>query len=399
MNLSIGIIGLGYVGLPLAVLFNKYGFNVVGYDISAKVVLSLIEGKSHIEDVSDGYIKDFLANKENTFSTNPQYLSNCDVLAFCVPTPLCKNKKPNLKPIESALAVVSEFANSNALVVIESTVNAGFCEYASQKYFPKNPFAFSPERIDPVNTRYNLDEIPKVAGFKNKNSERIFMQTYGKVFNIHIANSMQDAELCKLYENTYRAVNLALANEFESICKSLGSDVHSVIKAASTKPFGFQAFYPSVGVGGHCIPVDPHYLLLSYESDFIRKALDINADKPHMCRNALPENINGKSIALLGLAYKPNVGDCRESPAIELFEILEQEGASMHYLDPHVPVFKSSSGKEYTSLDSSRDDFFSFLCSQYVDYILLCVPHSALELKGIAKLSNVFDFCGALTEL
>ncbi|MCA9970452.1 MAG: nucleotide sugar dehydrogenase [Anaerolineales bacterium] len=354
----IGIVGMGYVGLPLAVAFAETGLRVVGIDVDPEKVAMLNSGHSYVEDVPDTALAPLVAQGLICASTDYADLRAADAISICVPTPLRKTKDPDISYIISATdSIVEHAGGSGKLIVLESTTYPGTTEEiilprlgvngdrVGEEYF----LAFSPERVDPGRTDYNMYTTPKVFGGMTPNCLEVTLALYGQVVRQPVpVSSTATAEMVKLLENTFRAVNIALVNEVALMCDKLGLNVWEVVDAAATKPYGFMKFTPGPGVGGHCIPLDPHYLswklrTLNYNARFIELASEINSHMPDYVvtrvADALNEDkkaINGSRVLLLGVAYKPNVGDVRESPALDLIHLLQTRGAEVTYHDPFV---------------------------------------------------------------
>ena len=357
----VGVIGLGYVGLPLAVEFAKTGFRVTGFEIDAKRVAALKAGRSYIQDVPTREIRDLVSTGRLHATLDFDELKSMDAIEICVPTPLRKTKDPDVSYIVAAVHEIAPRLRRGQLVVLESTTYPGTTDElvrpmleehgmrAGKDYF----LAFSPERIDPGNPKFHTRNIPKVVGGATADCRKTVSALYGHVFEQVVpVTSTQVAETVKLLENTFRSVNIGMVNELALMCDKLGIDVWEVIDAAATKPFGFMPFYPGPGLGGHCIPVDPFYLSWKarqsgFEARFIELAGQVNGSMPyHVARlvgdalNARRKAVRGARVLLLGVAYKANIDDVRESPSLDLMEILEKEGAHVSYCDPYVPTLR-----------------------------------------------------------
>ena len=355
---TVGVIGLGYVGLPLAVAFADSGATVIGLDVDPTRVARVRAGESFIEDVSTETLGRLVAAERLTATDDIAAFKDADAIVICVPTPLGKSKEPDISYIVSAADAVAGVIRRGQLVVLESTTYPGTTQdillprfearglKAGEDFF----LAFSPERIDPGNRRYTLREIPKVVGGLTPACRELATALYARVTRqIVPVSAPQTAEMVKLFENTFRSVNIALVNEFAIMCRRLGISVWEVIAAAATKPFGFMPFYPGPGLGGHCLPSDPHYLswrvrLEGYEPRFIAFADEINRQMPAYVVQLVADAFNdrgravrGARVLVLGVAYKPNVADTRDSPAIEIIQTLLAKGARVAYHDPLVP--------------------------------------------------------------
>jgi len=367
---KIGVIGLGYVGLPLAVEFAEGGYKVTGFDILTEKVKMINKGKSYIDDIPDSRVAPLVKNGSLIAADKPDMLANMDCVSICVPTPLSKTKDPDISYILAAMSWLEGRLHKGMLVVLESTTYPGTTEEVIKPMLEQSGLkvgkdiflAFSPERVDPGNPHYNTKNTPRVVGGVSKQCSQIAKAYYEQVIpNIYAVSSTQAAEMVKLLENTFRAVNIGLVNEVAVMCHRLGLNVWEIIDAAATKPFGFMRFYPGPGLGGHCIPIDPHYLswklkTLNYYARFIELAGDINSHMPEWVVDRIASLLNdaGRSIKnskiiVLGVAYKSDITDVRESPALDVLKILQGQGAKVKYHDPYVPqlrwdngVFKSS---------------------------------------------------------
>lgn len=351
------VIGLGYVGLPMALAFAEAGFHVLGLDNNPDKSATLRSGKSYITDVSDEQVRSCIATGRFQATSDSRILKDADIILICVPTPLSKSKDPDMSAILSATSAVSNHIRPGQLIVLESTTYPGTTEEVLLPELSKSGLtvginfflAFSPERIDPGNTNFSIETITKVVGGVTANCTEIATLFYQQTIRTVVSVSSPGvAETSKLLENTFRSVNIGLANEMALICERLGINVWEVIAAAATKPFGFMPHYPGPGIGGHCIPLDPHYLswkarLSGYEPKFISLASEINSSMPHhvvkivvKALNDASKSVRGSNILILGMAYKPNISDYRESPSLEILEILLHQGASVQYSDPFV---------------------------------------------------------------
>jgi len=355
---KIGIIGLGYVGLPLAVEFGKTGFNVSGIEIDKDKVWMVNRGKCYIQDVSEAELKGLVKDNRMKATTRFSILKEMDVVIICVPTPLRKTRDPDISYIITAVEEIAKYLHRGQLIVLESTTYPGTTrEVILPRLKRKNLIvgkdfylAFSPERIDPGNKEYALRNTPKVVSGITRNCTRITSLLYKQIIdNVVVVSTTESAEMVKLLENTFRIVNIGLVNEIALICDRLRLDTWEVIDAAATKPFGFMPFYPGPGLGGHCIPVDPHYLswkmkALNFYARFIELAGEINSRMPEFliskidaALNERKKSIKGSRILILGVAYKSNVSDTRESPALDVIRLLKDREGKVIYNDPYVP--------------------------------------------------------------
>ena len=401
----VGVVGLGYVGLPLSLAMHRAGYDVVGVDVDEDTVASLRDGHSTVSDVSDADVADAL-EEGITFTTDYAALSAVDGVSICVPTPLRKTDTPDLSFVVDAAQQLAPMVPDGCTVVLESTVYPGATREVVGDTLAENGkttgediyLAFSPERIDPGNEEYGPTEIPKVLGGVTDACGDHAEALYGQVFDeIVRVNSATEAELVKLLENTFRAVNIGLINELAQVAHELDANIWSTIDAAATKPFGFMSFYPGPGLGGHCIPVDPFYLSWKasqqgIDTRFIHLADTVNREMPGHVVQRVVELLNDRGIALsnadilvAGVAYKPDVSDTRESPAIDIINQLEGWNADVAYHDPHVPTLDVV-GTEYESVELTRERL------QAADCVVLVTDHSAFDVEEIATAAPlVFD--------
>lgn len=355
----VGVVGLGYVGLPLSVELAEVGFTVYGFDISQAKVKLLNSGRSDIDDIRDEVVKKMLKSGHFKATLDPKKLDQADVIAICVPTPLSKTKDPDVSYILAAVESIKNHLKKGALVCLESTTYPGTTEELILPILEQNGkvvgkdffLAFSPERVDPGNPHYTTKNTPRVVGGITEACCEVAMTFYQQAIpDTHAVSSTSAAEMVKLLENTFRSVNIGLVNEVALMCDKLGLNVWEIIDAAASKPFGFMPFYPGPGLGGHCIPIDPHYLSwklksLNYNARFIELAGDINSHMPEYVVNRISAVLNeqfGKSLSrstilVLGVAYKRDIQDVRESPALDVIGLLEGRGCKVLYNDPYVP--------------------------------------------------------------
>jgi UDP-N-acetyl-D-glucosamine dehydrogenase len=357
----VGVIGLGYVGLPLAVEFAKAGFHVIGYDISDRVVGLLMSGKSHIQDVPDAEVAELVRKGAFEATTMESRLSEADAISIAVPTPLSKTRDPDMSYVIAAAEAATRQVRPGVLVILESTTYPGTTREVLLPALTnrgltvgENVFvAFSPERVDPGNPVYQTKNTPKVVGGITPACTELASALYASCIDTIVpVSSPEAAELVKLLENTFRSVNIGMVNEMAIVCDKLGVDVWEVIDAAATKPFGFMKFTPGPGIGGHCIPLDPHYLAwkmrtLNYKTRFIDLASEINSQMPAYvvekvthALNADRKPVNGSRILVLGVAYKRDIDDVRESPALDVIRLLEEQGATVEFHDPFISSFR-----------------------------------------------------------
>jgi UDP-N-acetyl-D-glucosamine dehydrogenase len=397
----VGVIGLGYVGLPLATEFARAGFRVIGFDVDSARVASLNAGICHIQDVDGEVLRSLVDNGRFEATADFDRLGEVDTVSICVPTPLRKTKDPDVSFVVDAVEAVSRRLHQGQVVVLESTTYPGTTEELVQPMLERRGMrvgadvflAFSPERIDPGNTRYTLCNTPKVIGGVTADCTRLAAALYGSVVEEVVrVSSPCVAELVKLLENTFRAVNIGMANELALIANVLGVDVWEVIRAAATKPFGFVPFYPGPGLGGHCIPVDPQYLAwklrsLNYRARFIELASEVNGEMPgfvlEQVAQALNEQrkcVNGARVLVLGVAYKRDVSDVRESPAIEIVEMLLARHAEVEYVDSFVPRLQL----EHETLHAVplTDEVL-----QQADCVVIVTDHTDVDYERVVRLA------------
>lgn len=402
----VSVIGLGYVGLPLAVVFAEAGFQVVGIDINRERVDILNRGESFISDVPSDTIKKLVDQGNLTATSNYNVLNDVDAVIICVPTPLSKTKDPDLSYIVATVDEIVPRLHPGMLVVLESTTYPGTTEeiILPRLQHAGNPvlevgrdffLAFSPERIDPGRQDWMAYNTPKVIGGMTPNCLQMARALYeSAIKQVVPVSSPKTAEMVKLLENTFRAVNIALVNEVAIMCDRLGIDVWEVIEAAKTKPFGFMPFYPGPGLGGHCIPIDPEYLAwklktLNYNARFVQLAAEINFGMPEYVRDKIADALNdagkplkGSRILLLGVAYKEDVSDLRESPALDLIHLLQAKGADVVYHDPHVPCIDED-GLLMTSLEFNRETL------QQADCVVITAAHSFYNWQWVVDNSQL----------
>ena len=402
---TIGVVGLGYVGLPLAVMFAEAGFKVYGVDISVQIIESLNKGSSHVGDVKDQKLLDIMeGNSVNKicFTSDYSALKSCDGIVICVPTPLSKTGNPDMRYVRDAGENISSNMSAGTLIILESTVYPGatqemllpLIEERSEDHLVigENVFlAFSPERIDPGRSDWNLRTTPKVIGGVTSRCTDLAVELYGATLNTVVpVSSTGTAEMVKLLENTFRATNIALANELAIMCDRLNIDVWEVIDAASTKPFGFMPFYPGPGIGGHCIPIDPQYLSwkmkqLDYDARFISLAEEINSSMPLFVLEksqkalvAIGKTLSSSKIIVLGVTYKPDIADIRESPALDVIKLFIEEGAEVVYNDPYVQKLELEEGHQLQSLGITAGNLAQ------IDVAIIVSDHSSYDFEYLS---------------
>jgi UDP-N-acetyl-D-glucosamine dehydrogenase len=437
----VGIVGLGYVGLPLAVNFAEAGVKTIGFDKNPQKVDSINHGKNYIEDIRDAVLKEVVDNVSLSATTDFSRMKECDALMICVPTPLDRFKKPDMSFIESACTDIGRHMKPGTFISLESTTYPTTTEdfmlpiieeasrYNALNQVEENPndnkestsnhteqssnssnslnfkpstlnfkhgidfwLAYSPERVDPGNKSFHTRNTPKVLGAMTSDGLEIGEAIYKKAIDhIHPVSSPRVAEMVKILENTYRLVNISLINELALLSGKMDINIWEVIEAAKTKPFGFQAFYPGPGIGGHCIPLDPFYLehiakRYNFDLSMIHTAGHINMRMPHYmyikiatALNRHKKSVNGSKVLFLGVAYKPNINDERESPALEIMEIVEHKGGQVSYHDPHIPVARTHDGKEYQTVELTAETLAK------ADAVVLTTNHSAFDVEFIQQ--------------
>jgi UDP-N-acetyl-D-glucosamine dehydrogenase len=403
----VGVIGLGYVGLPLVEAYLRSGMPVTGFDTDAAKVEKLNRGESYIGHVPKSTISGWIETGRFHATSDMAELGGPDVLLICVPTPLTESRDPDLRFVEATVKAIARVLRPGQLVILESTTYPGTTRdvvtplLAESGLSPGRDFfiAFSPEREDPGNKMFSVGTIPKVVGGLDPTSRDLAVQFYSQALSTVVpVSSCEVAEACKILENTYRSVNIAMVNELKLLFQRLGIDVWEVIEAAKTKPFGFQAFYPGPGLGGHCIPIDPFYLSWvarkhELPARFIELAGEINARMPEYVVRRIGEALNshskpirGSKIGILGVAYKRDIDDPRESPAFKLMELLGQQGAALSYCDPHIPQLPPMRHYDVPDLESqpSTPQYFASL-----DCTVIVTDHSAFDWDMVVQHSQL----------
>jgi UDP-N-acetyl-D-glucosamine dehydrogenase len=394
-----GIVGLGYVGLPLAVELAQAGYRVLGFDVNQNVVDGLNAGRSHVKDVTDAQLQAAMECGRLSATTDMLRLSEPDAISICVPTPLSKFKDPDISFIVAATESVKKRIRRGQAIILESTTYPGTTreimlpalESTGLKVGRDFFLAFSPERVDPGNPHYGTRNTPKVVGGITEDCRRVAVALYQPAIDTLVpVSTTEAAELVKLLENTFRSVNIGLVNEMAIVCDKLGVDVWEVMEAAATKPFGFMKFLPGPGLGGHCIPIDPHYLAwkmrgLNYKTRFIDLAGELNTEMPMFWVRKLAEALNGQgkavrgaSVLVLGVAYKRDIDDIRESPALDIIRLLEGQGARVTYFDPHVPRFRED-GQEFRSVELTPEAVAA------ADCVMVVTDHTAVDYRMIKR--------------
>jgi UDP-N-acetyl-D-glucosamine dehydrogenase len=395
----IGVIGLGYVGLPLAVEFARQGFSVSGFDVDESKTRQINAGTSYIPDVPEKDLAEVVRAGRLRGTSRMDELAAMDVIDICVPTPLRKTKDPDLSYVVKAVEAVAATLRCGQLVILESTTYPGTTDEVVQPMLEAKGLkadeefflAFSPERVDPGNQKFNTRNIPKVVGGLGRASTEVAAALYESTVDTVVrVSSTRVAEMVKLLENTFRAVNIGMVNELALMCHKMDIDVWEVIEAAKTKPFGFMPFYPGPGLGGHCIPIDPHYLSWKarqhgFECRFIELAGHVNSSMPDYvvervaeALNTTKKPINGSRVHILGVAYKRDVNDMRESPALDIIELLAKRGADIGYSDPWVPELRTD-GHTLRSVDLER------AVASRPDCVVICTDHSVFTYDALVQ--------------
>jgi UDP-N-acetyl-D-glucosamine dehydrogenase len=403
----VGVVGLGYVGLPLAITFGRAGFKVVGFDIDPRKPACIEQGKTYLKHIKSESWMELVHAGKLSATTDFSRCRDMDAILVCVPTPLNESREPDLSFVENSARLIAPHLRPGVLFALESSTYPGTTDELVQPILESGSslkagrdffLVFSPEREDPGNPNFGTKNIPKIVGGLTHDCAEAGCALYNSaVDKVVPVSSTRTAEMVKLFENIYRAVNIALVNETKMVCHRLGIDVWEVIKAASTKPFGFQAFWPGPGLGGHCIPIDPFYLSwkarqVDMSTRFIELAGEINTDMPYYVVNRVRDALNGRrkcvngsSVLILGVAYKPNIDDMRESPALKIIEILNAQGARVLYHDPHVPVLPRTRkyAFEMHSAELSEDVL------RAADCVLVVTDHKDVDYDLVARTADV----------
>jgi UDP-N-acetyl-D-glucosamine dehydrogenase len=403
----IGICGLGYVGLPLVTAFNRVGFKVIGFDIDERKITSLKAGESYIKHIDFPKLKTSIDEGKFVPTADFSKIPEVDAVLIAVPTPLNKFREPDLSPVENTCrSIISGGLRKEQLIVLESSTYPGttddickpILESTGLKAGEDFYLAYSPEREDPGNPKFETRTIPKVVGGYDEASLKVASEVYASIIEKVVpVSSMKAAELCKILENTFRAVNIAMVNEMKQMCLKMGIDIWEVIDAASTKPFGFMPFYPGPGLGGHCIPIDPFYLTYKareydFQTRFIELAGEVNTQMPYHVIDGIMHQLNekqrsmkGSKLLVLGVAYKSNVDDVRESPSLKIIDLLREKGANVLYNDPHIPVMRKT--RHFDLGMRSVEVTPELLASQ--DAVVILTAHDAFDYEMVGRFSNL----------
>ena len=416
-EIVVGVVGLGYVGLPLAVEKAKAGFKTIGFDVQQQKVDLVNQGVNYIGDVVDDELKEIVKNGMLTATTDFSRISEADFIAICVPTPLDEHQQPDISYVESSTVSISKYLKKETMVVLESTTYPGTTEELIKPILENGSglkceedfyLGFSPERVDPGNLIYKTKNTPKVVGAIGKDATEVISRMYRSVLgaDIHEVSSPAVAEMEKILENTYRNINIGLVNELAMLCNKMGISLWEVVDAAKTKPYGFQAFYPGPGLGGHCIPLDPYYLdwkarEYGFHTSLIQASGIINDRMPEYCveraekvLNEHKKAMNGSKVLVLGVAYKNDIDDYRESPALRVIEELEKNKALVDFYDPMIPEYKYK-GEIHKGIEKIDAD----IIKDY-DLVVITSAHTAFDYEMIAKNAKaIFDTRNAMKNI
>ncbi|MDE6624938.1 MAG: nucleotide sugar dehydrogenase [Lachnospiraceae bacterium] len=417
-SITAGVVGLGYVGLPLAVEKAKAGFKTIGFDVQEQKVKLVNEGHNYIGDVVDSELAELVKKGMLSATTDFSFIKDVDFVAICVPTPLDEHQEPNITYVRDSATAVAKYLTPGTMVVLESTTYPGTTEELIKPILEEGSglkcgedfyLGFSPERVDPGNLIYKTKNTPKVVGAIGDDAAEVISAMYSAVLegDIHTVSSPAVAEMEKILENTYRNVNIGLINEIGRLCHEMNISVWEVIDAAKTKPYGFQAFYPGPGLGGHCIPLDPYYLTwkareYGFHTTLIENSMVINDSQPEYCieramhiLNGFKKAINGAKILMLGVSYKQDIDDYRESPAIRVYKELKKVGANVEYYDPWVPEFKNMYGESGESISQITPEIIAGY-----DLVMVTCAHSNIDYDMVQKHAKVvFDTKNAMKDI
>ena len=415
-EIKVGGVGLGYVGLPLAVEKAKAGFKTIGFDVQKAKVDLVNKGHNYIGDVVDDDLKEIVEKGMLKATTDFSFVKDVDFIAICVPTPLDSHQQPDISYVESSAKEIAKHIKKGTMVVLESTTYPGTTEELLKPILESSGLkcgtdfylGFSPERVDPGNKQFKTKNTPKVVGAMGENAREVIAEMYRSVLDgdVHEVSSPAVAEMEKILENTYRNINIGLANEMAILCNKMGIDYWEVVDAAKTKPYGFQAFYPGPGLGGHCIPLDPYYLSwkareYGFHTSMIESSMMVNDRMPEYCveramaiLNRSKKPLNGSKVLVLGVAYKNDIDDYRESPAIDIIEILKSNGANTDFYDPYIMSFREN-GQEYKGIEKINAE----IISQY-DLIIIAAAHTVIDYTMIQENADkIFDTRNAMKDI
>lgn len=408
-QITVGVVGLGYVGLPLAVEKARAGFRTIGFDVQEEKVQLVNSGHNYIGDVIDDDLKELVEEGKLSATTDFTFVKDVDFIAICVPTPLDRHQQPDISYVKNSTIEISRHLTKNTMVVLESTTYPGTTEELIRPILEEGSglkcgedfyLGFSPERVDPGNAVYKTKNTPKVVGAIGKDATEVIASMYRAVLegDVYEVSSPAIAEMEKILENTYRNVNIGLINELAMLCNKMNINLWEVVDAAKTKPYGFQAFYPGPGLGGHCIPLDPYYLSwkareYGFHTSMIESSMMINDKMPEYCveraakiLNRFKKSLNGSKILILGVAYKQDIDDYRESPAIRVIEELEPTGAEVDFYDPYIPAYKERGIVKEGLKEISEDIVASY------DLVLVTAAHTTVDYEMIQRSAKaIFD--------
>jgi nucleotide sugar dehydrogenase len=416
-EIVVGVVGLGYVGLPLAVEKAKAGFKTIGFDVQQEKVDLVNQGHNYIGDVVDDDLVELVNAKQLSATSDFSFVKDVDFIAICVPTPLDSHQQPDISYVKDSTIAISKHLKPGTMVVLESTTYPGTTEELIKPILEEGSgltcgedfyLGFSPERVDPGNKQFKTKNTPKVVGAIGKDATEVIAKMYREVLvgDVHEVSSPAVAEMEKILENTYRNINIGLVNELAILCDRMNISLWEVVDAAKTKPYGFQAFYPGPGLGGHCIPLDPYYLTwkareFGFHTSMIEASMMINDKMPEYCvdraakvLNRAKKALNGSKVLVLGVAYKADIDDYRESPAIDVIEILQREGANVDFFDPYIPKFRAH-GKEYVGIA----DISPEVISSY-DIVFVAAAHTNVDYDMIEQNAQaIFDSKNAMKDV
>lgn len=416
-EIVVGVVGLGYVGLPLAVEKAKAGFKTIGFDVQQEKVDLVNQGHNYIGDVVDDDLVELVNAKQLSATSDFSFVKDVDFIAICVPTPLDSHQQPDISYVKDSTIAISKHLKPGTMVVLESTTYPGTTEELIKPILEEGSgltcgedfyLGFSPERVDPGNKQFKTKNTPKVVGAIGKDATEVIAKMYREVLvgDVHEVSSPAVAEMEKILENTYRNINIGLVNELAILCDRMNISLWEVVDAAKTKPYGFQAFYPGPGLGGHCIPLDPYYLTwkareYGFHTSMIEASMMINDKMPEYCvdraakvLNRAKKALNGSKVLVLGVAYKADIDDYRESPAIDVIEILQCEGANVDFFDPYIPKFRAH-GKEYVGIA----DISPEVISSY-DIVFVAAAHTNVDYDMIEQNAQaIFDSKNAMKDV
>lgn len=408
-EIRVGVVGLGYVGLPLAVEKAKAGFRTIGFDVQAEKVRKVNEGENYIGDIVDKDLEDLVLQGMLKATDDFSFVKDVDFIAICVPTPLDAHQEPDISYVKSSVIEIAKHIREGSMVVLESTTYPGTTEELIKPILEKGSglkcgedfyLGFSPERVDPGNLIYKTKNTPKVVGAIGTDALEVIAHMYRKVLDGEIkeVSSPAVAEMEKILENTYRNINIGLVNELAMLCERMHINVWEVIDAAKSKPYGFQAFYPGPGLGGHCIPLDPYYLTwkareYGFHTSMIEASMSVNDRMPEYCvdrsakiLNRYRKSLNGSKILVMGVAYKQDIDDYRESPALKVIDLLKQTGANVNYYDPYIKEYKYKN-----KVERGLNEINETVLSEY-DLVIITTAHSNIDYDFVSKNSKViFD--------